>query len=181
MAHDPDAKLYCYLDDTHLVVDRAYASLAMAGLQQALAPFGLQLNPAKTVFWSPSGPQGLPLELLAHYSPTLPVLGKHLRGRGDQQEAPQHLGVNASTSLAGATARLSSMWTDLEGLMEGGLPRQAAAALLRTYAGAASQYSLQLEAASDSDVDLCDLRLERMGLHVAEQSGRSTRAILEPI
>ena len=48
-------------------MDKAFASLAMTTLQQALVPYGLELNPAKTVFWSPSGPSGLPAELQAHY------------------------------------------------------------------------------------------------------------------
>ena len=54
---DPEARLLSFLDDTYLVLRKELALLALTGFQQAVAPLGMELNPRKTLVWSPSGPQ----------------------------------------------------------------------------------------------------------------------------
>ena len=156
---DPEAKLYSYLDDTYFVVDKRFAGQALRALETALCPLGLTLNQGKTVVWSPAGPEGLPAELLPYYAPALPLLGRHLTAGGDTDEAPMVRGRETTGGLAAATSRLSSLWAKLETLQKAGLAKQAVAALLRSYAGAASQYTLQLEHASNADTHLYDTAL----------------------
>ena len=53
-----------------------------------------------------------------------------------------------ATGLKEATGRLKQLWSQLQRLQKGGLSKQTSAALLRAYAGPASQFALQLEQAS---------------------------------
>ena len=46
---DPDARLFSYLDDTYMVVRADLGVLTLAGLNEALAPLGLELNARKTL------------------------------------------------------------------------------------------------------------------------------------
>lgn len=110
LLHDPQAKLYSYLDDTYFVVDKCCVGQALKAMETAHGPLGLTLNPDKTVVWSPAGPEGLPAELLRYYAPALPLLGKHLTVGGDMDEAPVALGGEVTGGLAAATSRLSSLW-----------------------------------------------------------------------
>ena len=148
---DPEAKIYSFLDDTYLVTTKGLLALALQGLREALSPLGLALNPTKTNVWSPSGPGGLPAEFLPHYTQTLGVLGAKLRSAGDRDEAPLLLGVGFA-GLPTATGRLDKLWQQLWKLHKAGLPKQALAALLKTYAGGASQYPLQLQHATETEV-----------------------------
>ncbi len=63
------------------------------------------------------------------------------------------------TSVAEATERLASFWTKLQTLMQAGLPKQNAAALLRVYAGPSSQHALRLERASEEQTAAYDKQL----------------------
>ena len=82
--------------------------------------------------------------------PSLPVLGKHLRPPGDaDSSAPAALGDPAN-SLTEAGRKLQRLWEELKKLQKAGLQKQAAAALLRAYAGPASQHSLRMEHATDA-------------------------------
>ena len=121
---DPEAQLFSYLDDTYLVVSKDLLLLALTGLAEAVRPFGLELNPRKTFVWSPSGAAGLPDEAAAHWTDSLPVLGAHLRCRGDAEDAPLTLGAGA-TSLKDATSRLQQLWAQLQRLQKAGLSKQA--------------------------------------------------------
>ena len=156
---DPLARLYSYLDDTYVVLNKSLAALALTGLSKALEPLGLALNPAKTKVWSPTGPNGLPVEMLPHYTQTLPVLGSHLKAPGDTDDAPAYLG-QAGSALGDATVRLQKLWDALQALWNAGLKRQAVASLLTTYAGAASQHALQLQLCSEQDAKSYDTLLE---------------------
>ena len=147
---DPAARLYSYLDDTYVVVDAPLAALALAGLSKALEPLGLVLNVSKTAVWSPVGRAAVLPELQSSWVDTLPVLGAYLKTRGDADDAPHRLG-QAASGLPEATRRLETLWGGLQSLLEAGLKRQAAGALLRTYAGAASQHSLQLSHAAEAE------------------------------
>ena len=123
-----------------------------AALEQAFQPLGLTLNPTKTQLWSPSGRDGLALQLHPLYTDVLPVLGGKLATSGETREgALVHLGGQAN-GLAEVTERLKEVWTALARLSKAGLTRQTVAALLRNYAGPASQYVLQLEQPSDAQV-----------------------------
>ena len=137
---DPQARMYSYLDDTYLVASASAVVLALAGLREMLAPFGLDLNVRKTMVWSPSGMRAIPAELAQHAVPVLPVLGAHLRSRGDAAEAPEKLG--GGSSLGEATDRLRGLWANLQRLRHAGLSAQGVGAFLRTYAGSASQLTL---------------------------------------
>jgi len=159
LALDPAAKLYSYLDDTYLVVDSELAVLALGGLAKALEPLGLELNPTKTLVWSPAGMTAVLPELHSCYTHALPVLGAHLSTRGDAEDAPHYLG-RASSGLVEATSRLSKLWENLKRLQGAGLKRQAEAALLKTYAGLASQHALQLSLASDTEAQNYDCALK---------------------
>ena len=70
-----------------------------------------------------------------------------MRCRGDADDSPVTLGAD-TTGLKEATGRLEQLWAQLQRLQKAGLAKQAAAALLRAYAGPASQFPLQLEQAS---------------------------------
>ena len=142
---DPHVKLYSYLDDTYVVVAKEHAALALAGLQQCLGTLGLQLHAAKTKVWSAAGREALLPELLPYYTPALPVLGAVMKASDDNEEGSVlHLGGEPS-GLDEVTKRLKSVWEALIGLQKACLSRQATASLLRSYAGAASQYALQLQ------------------------------------
>ena len=155
---DPLAKMYSYLDDTYLVVSKQCAVLALTGLSQELGRIGLELNPSKTVAWSPGGVDALPLELQPHFVPTLPVLGAHLLSPGDVTDATLQLGGHGA-DLARAGRRLEQLWQRLTKLHKAGLKAQAVAALLKTYAGPASQYNLQLNLATSDEVQAYDTQL----------------------
>ena len=146
---DPAARLYSYLDDTYLVVEAGLAVEALTALERALAPWGLRLNATKTTAWSPAGIAVLPPPLQRHYAASLSVLGKHLRPRGNAEDNPAALGPPAN-SLAQAADRLRKLWDTLQRLQKTGLTKQATGALLRAYAGAASQRALRQARASDA-------------------------------
>ena len=146
---DPLAKLYSYLDDTYLVVCPAHAQQALHGLQDALATLGLSLNHTKTQAWSPAGVASLPLPLQSYHTAALPVLGKHLRTGGDADGSPVNLG-QPGAGLQQATQRLGELSRKLQ-LRRAGLKKQAAGALLRTYAGAASQHALRTGLAGEQE------------------------------
>ena len=152
---DPKAKLYSYLDDTYVVVEPTLAQVALAGLEKALEPLGLELNPSKTAVWSPTGRAAVLPGLQGNWVSSLPVLGSHLKTQGDRDQAPHQLGTQGS-GLPEAEQRLRKLWSGLQPLQEAGLKRQAAGALLRTYAGAASQHSLQLAQASEAEAKSYD-------------------------
>ena len=155
---DPGARLYSYLDDTYLAVRPDLGARALAGLRQLLAPLGLELNDNKTLVWSPAGIQAVLPELAPRYVAVLPVLGAQLRAPGDPDGAALPLG-GQGCGLDGATTRLGRLWASLERLLQAGLKRQAAAALLNTYAGNASQHHLQLALASAEETFRYDAAL----------------------
>ena len=165
---DTEARLYSYLDDSYIVVRKDLVTLALAGLKEAYAPLGLELNPDKTLVWSPSGAAGLPAEALAHWTDKLPVLGKQLKAAGDTDDAPAYLDQDDS-SLEEATARLQKLWNSLRPLLDAGLKRQAAASLLISYAGAASQHALQLSLCSEEDAKTYDRALKAAWDTLAER------------
>ena len=147
---DPEAKLYCYLDDSYLVVNAQLAELALQALERVLGPLGLRLNQLKTAAWSPAGRGVLTASLQRCWVQSLPVLGKHLRPPGDADaSAPASLGESAN-SLGGAARRLKDLTDELLKLNKAGLCKQTAGALLRAYAGPASQHSLRMELAADA-------------------------------
>ena len=135
------------------------AGTALCGLDRALQIVGLRLNNAKTMIWSPSGRAAIPHELADKVVGELPVLGSHLRQPGDMDESPAILGASAPAALPQATARLNTLWQGLRQLKDAGLKRQAVAALLRSYAGPASQHALQIDVVSDIDIERYDLSL----------------------
>ena len=153
---DPLAKMYSFLDDTYVVVSRGLAVIALRGLQQALRPLDMELHPGKTKVWFWNGSADLPPELAGNFVDSLPVLGAHLKAPGDRQDAPVHLGTAAGQGLTQATRKLSDLGQVLQRLQGGGLSKQAAGALFKTYAGAASQYPLQLEHVTASDAQAYD-------------------------
>ena len=155
---DPAARLYSYLDDSYLVVRAGLGALTLTGLREVLAPLGLELNDDKTLVWSPAGVQAVEAELASKCVPVLPVLGAQLRAPGDADGAALPLG-GQGCGLDGATARLEKLWANLERLLQGGLKRQAAGALLNTYAGNASQHNLQLALAGGEETFRYDAAL----------------------
>ena len=176
---DSKAKMYAYLDDIYLVVEASLAGEALAALQRALDPCGLKLNHSKTAAWSPSGQAVLPESVRSCGVDDLPVLGKHLKARGDHSESPVSLGVPSETCLAGASRRLSDIQAGLQRLQKAGLTKKAAAALLRTYAGAASQHSLRLELASDADTEAYDVQIQQCWAEMLERDlGANSQEIL---
>ena len=167
---DPNAKLFSYLDDTYLVIAKEVAARTLAALEQAFEPLGLKLNPTKTKLWSPSGRDGLPPQLYPHYTDALPVLGGELTtSEGHRDGALVHLGGHAN-GLEEVTERLREVWTALTKLSKAGLTRQAVAALLRNYAGPASQFVLQLEQPSDAQVLAYDNLLTSIWETLADRS-----------
>ena len=86
------------------------------------------------------------------------MLGAHLLTPGDTDDAPVHLG-SGEAGLATAARRLEKLWRQLFKLHKAGLARQAAAALLKVYAGPASQYNLQLDNATDAETEAYDNQL----------------------
>ena len=166
---DPAAKMHSYLDDTYLVVEPSVASLAVVGLTQALAPLGLALNTDKTAVWSPAGRRAVPTDLQANYVEALPVLGSHLKAPGDSDEAPLFMN-DPGHGLQSAKQRLTQLWQRLGPLMKAGLKRQAVGALLRAYAGPASQYASQLSPASDIVTAAYDDALKAVWASLAERN-----------
>ena len=155
---DPLSRLYAYLDDIYLVVDAWLAPHALTRLREVLAPLGLELNPRKNLVWCPAGNGTLPVELAPYSVTALPVLGSHLRQHGDHDDDPHLLG-QPSSALGVAAAKLNKLWSTLERLQKAGLKKQAAAALLRSYAGSASQHALRLKLATQEEAELYDQQL----------------------
>ena len=89
---------------------------------------------------------------------TLAVLGAALKTAGDSGDAPV-AAHGAGTALLEATQKLTNLKTKLQELAKGGLTKQRAGALLRTYAGSSSQHALRLERASQEHTDLYDEEL----------------------
>ena len=83
-----------------------------------------------------------------------------MKAAGDIDSSPVLLGADGG-ALAQATVRLNKLWNGLAQLMKAGLKRQAVAALLRSYAGSASQNALQLAIAADAEVDEYDKALKK--------------------
>ena len=133
---------------------------SLEALQRTLQPLGLTLHPGKLAAWSPGGTGNLPVELTAASVDTLPVLGAYLKCQGDTEESPHAIG-STQGSLKSATERLKHLWAILGGLTTSGLSRQAAAALLRAYAGPASQHSLGLAYASAAEAAEYDNVLQK--------------------
>ena len=165
---DPQAKMYSYLDDTYLVLAPATASLALTGLNQALAPIGLALNARKTAVWSPAGAAAIPQELQSSFISELPVLGSYLKSAGETGESPFNLG-GAGCGLDVVAERLQKLWLCLKGLGQAGLQRQAVGALLRSYAGPASQHALRLSYATAEDAERYDRTLAQCWAELAER------------
>jgi hypothetical protein len=169
LAHlDRHARVYSYLDDIYIVVESSLAPLALTALQRALGTVGLDLNPTKTMVWSPGGVQAVPAELQAHWVNSLPCLGAKLRSPGEEAESPVQLG-ETSGSLRLAGERLAEVWAGLLKMHKAGLPRQAMAALLRTYAGPASQHALRLQQSSDDDTQAYDAQLAAIWSQLLER------------
>ena len=142
----------------------------MAGLQQCLGTLGLQLNAAKTKVWSAAGREALLPVLLPYYTPALPVLGAVMKASDDNEEGSVlHLGGEPS-GLDEVTKRLKSVWQTLTRLQKAGLSRQATASLLRSYAGAASQYALQLQLPTQESVQEYDGTLLKCWQELADRS-----------
>lgn len=184
---DPKATLVAFLDDTFLVQDVGHMEQAWQDVHQVWAAAGLPLNAGKCRQWLPNGPaatlatppaaanpptptqtavqdqpqnappRGLPP--LPPVTPTLPLLGGHLRTAGDTEDAPTNLGAPAGSDLDAATARLQGLWDRLTKLLTAGLSKHVAGALLRSYAGAASQFVLRLSAATPRSVEGYDAAL----------------------
>ena len=93
----------------------------------------------------------MPAELCGNAVPVLPVLGAHMRSPGDAEAAPSVLGEEGG-ALAHATARFLKFWDNLKPFIGKGIKRQGGGALLRAYAGPASQHALQLAPAPDDAV-----------------------------
>jgi len=121
---DPLAKMYSYLDDTYIVVSKEYASLALAGLDQAVGAIGLQLNPPKTKVRPAAGRQAVQQALHSHFTPALPVVGAAMATRSEESDdALLHLGGEPD-GLREVTKRLKDVWQTLARLQTAGLGRQ---------------------------------------------------------
>ena len=86
----------------------------------------------------------------------------------DYDEASTQLGGQPQ-ALTEATSRLKKLGDSLFKLQQAGLPRQATAALLRTYAGAASQYALQLHLPTDEQIREYDAALTNSWQRLAQR------------
>ena len=175
---DPESRMYSYLDDTYVVVQAPLAIVTLDALKQSLQPYGLHINGAKTAAWSPAGPSVCPEGLQEFYVPALPILGKHLRSRGDVEDCPAMIGC-PEASLDSARARLVTCSQNLSRLQAAGLKKHAAGALLRTYAGAASQQALRQELATEDATALYDQQIVRCWEELLERNlGQTAKEIL---
>ena len=104
---------------------------------------------------APAGAAALPPALRPHFVDVLPVLGQHMRAAGDTDDSSVNLGQPAG-GLQQTTARLAKVWAALQRLHKAGLKKQAVAALLRTYAGAASQHTPRTGLAQDQECQAYD-------------------------
>ena len=166
---DPLARLYSYLDDTYVVVESRYAFQTLQGLQSVLTPLGLELKPSKTFVWCPAGAAMLPADVAAHSITELPVLGAYLRSHGDAEGTPHQLG-RAEPSIPEAIDKLKSLCDTLKRLQAAGLKRQAAAALIKSYAGPASQHALRLSLATEAEAMPYDEQLRTCWSELSERN-----------
>ena len=118
--------------------------------------------------WCPAGTATLPADFALHAVAALPVLGSYLRCHGDVGETPHNL-RQSGTSLDDATRRLTTLHNTLSRLRKAGLKRQAAATLLRSYAGSASQHALRLSLATPEQAQRYDEQLGRCWGDLAER------------
>ena len=166
--HDTHMRLYAYLDDMYVVCSRDASLAILCELEGALTETGLVLNGSKTQLWCPGGLHGIPPTLPGKRVTSLEVLGAALKTHGDDQEAPV-AAAGTGVALDKATGRLRDLWNRLAELQKAGLTKQAAAALLRTYAGSSSQHALRLERATDGQTKTYDQQLLRCWADLLER------------
>lgn len=190
---DSKATVVAFLDDTYLVQPVRDLEATWRDANDTWRSAGLPLNAAKCKTWLPAGPgpppprpapapsssaeAGAGPEAAVHAAypglpptvPTLPLLGGHLRVAGDAEDAPSHLGAQAGCDLDQATARLDNLWAQLRALLVAGLPKHVAGALLRSYAGAASQFVLRLSPTTPAATARYDATLKQIWDHLIER------------
>ena len=76
----------------------------------------------------------------------MPIWGAKLQVMGDNAEAPHTIGTEEGKDLGDATRRLQTLLARLHAAGQAGLQKHVAAALVRAYSGASSQYPLRLGA-----------------------------------
>ena len=140
------------------VLSRLHFSRLLCELETALTAAGLKLNGSKTELWSPQGVQGIPRTLPGKRVASLVVLGASLKTHGDEEDTPAAV-TGSGSALGAATERLKALWQRLTELQKAGLGKQAAGALLRTYAGSSSQHALRLERVKDEQAKNYDRQL----------------------
>ena len=165
---DAASKIYSYLDDTYVVIKSEHAEWAVEVLQKELDKLGLELNPRKTLVWSPAGAAAVSGRLAGCVVQELPVLGAYMRAPGDTQEAPHLLGA-AQSGLDVVTGRLGHLYASLKALQKEGLKKQAVAALLHGYAGSASQHALRQALVTEAEASRYDDKLRQCWADLAER------------
>ena len=162
---DPDSHFYMYLDDGYLVIKPHLIEQIMGMLVDAFAVAGVTLNWTKFKIWA-EDPSALSERLRGYYVADFRVLKRHLAQPGDlaHQGLPIFTAESgeqpvARQNLCTEIARLRSLTDRLQQLVSNGLDLQTALAMLRVYAGPASQHTLRscwvsLESAKDYDTTL---------------------------
>jgi len=138
---DPTAAFYMYLDDCYFVASALIIQQIVEFAAISFREIGLEIKLGKTQSWC-HHKEALPVNLQQYYTDDFRVLKRALKTPGDleHQGAPV---LEASGDLGREVERLSSLTYRLCDLVRAGLDLQTAVALLRSYAGPASQYTLR--------------------------------------
>ena len=172
---DPKASLYFYLDDGYIICKADAADRILAYLKQVFSNFGLELNETKLQVWT-AQPSQLPETLRAFYNPKMTVLKRQLQAPGDIDHHGAPVAA-AQHTLDEEINRLQTLTAQLQRLVKAGLDLQTALAMLRAYAGPASQYTLRFnevtpESAAAYDVALASAWSKLLGREVSSDNAR---------
>jgi len=151
---DPNAGIFFYLDDGYLVASAAVIEAVLLHLRAVFAEVGVELDEKKCQAWA-SDASALPESLRPFYVPEMKILGRVLSipGDGEHQGLPTR---PSAQTLDREIERLQALNNDLLDLVKHGLDLQTATALLRAYAGPASQYTLSTSELSSEEATKYD-------------------------
>ena len=138
---DPESGLYFYLDDGYLIVRADAVESVLQRLKQEFGELGVKIKESKLQAWR-RDLERLPASLRPYYTADFKVLKRFLATPGEYEHQGLPLQTTQQT-LDQETNRIQHLTAALLNLVAAGLDLQTATAMLRAYAGPASQYTLR--------------------------------------
>ncbi len=169
-ALDPDAYVFSYLDDIHVVVDPQHVKEVFALVEEHFTPLGLSLNASKSEAWRPEASGFIPLPPGVQRVAAMTVMGAaSIWVPDDQARVP--LGWAQLEQLAASHQHLVVFSTRLIELHRAGLSLHSALLLHRMWAGGTLTHHMRANVVSEEFAakwdrtvgDFWEVVLERVG------------------